>query len=487
MRVVGVLCLASASVSGFDWMGKIKMPTVKNLGQMMGAQAKFGDKKLLVVTGTSSGLGKMTARAALRTGDYHVIGAVRDLDKMEIVAEMEEFDKDSFTAMECDLASYASVDRFCAELEKFTMGRPIDRLACNAAVYQPSLDHAKWTEDGHEQQMQINFLSHFKLISNLLPGMAEADDARVVLVGSVTGNDNTVGGGGVYPVADLKDLEGLAHGAKSPISMIDGYSFNGAKAYKDSKLCLMMLSNLLHDKYHRSTGVAFASIYPGCIAESPLFREKRPWFRKYFPVFMKYVTGGFVGEEEAGQRLFQVVHDPRCAKSGVYWSWNGGPREGRGAEALEKGGQIMGAGGAGGGWDSIFENDQSNKVVDTEKAQRLFRYATAITGAEWPAANQPISPCPTLTVIGAVTNMLNAKEEMARMKASERLGDVDILGQPIIRSDGSQPPAVEVLNPLAEGAFVAAKFFEETAKRQAGGLLGELPDEAVAEDPAART
>lgn len=51
---------------------------------------------------------------------------------------------------------------------------------------------------------------------------------------------------------------------------------------------------------------AFSSIYPGCIAESPLFREKRAWFRKYFPIFMKYITGGFVGEEEAGMRLFQV-------------------------------------------------------------------------------------------------------------------------------------------------------------------------------------
>ena len=39
-------------------------------------------------------------------------------------------------------------------------------------------------------------------------------------------------------------------------------------------------------------GIAFSSICPGCIAESPLFREKRKWFRKYFPVFMKYITGG---------------------------------------------------------------------------------------------------------------------------------------------------------------------------------------------------
>jgi NAD(P)-dependent dehydrogenase (short-subunit alcohol dehydrogenase family) len=109
----------------------------------------------------------------------------------------------------------------------------------------------------------------------------------------VTGNDNTVGGGGVYPIADLKELDGLKLGAKNPISMFDGgppaemlarrragaslppllaltpacavagYNFDGAKAYKDSKLCLMMTSNLLHDKYNKQTGIAFSSIYPG--------------------------------------------------------------------------------------------------------------------------------------------------------------------------------------------------------------------------------
>jgi len=397
-------------------MENIKLPSVQNFGAIMGSQAKFGNKKICVITGTSSGLGKMTARALLRTGEYHVVGAVRDLVKMETVAEMEEFDMSSFTAMECDLCSFASVKKFCDDLNAFRMERPIDRLVCNAAVYQPSLDFAKWTEDDHEQQMQSNFLSHFLMISKIMPSMvASTNSPRVVLVGSVTGNDNTVGGGGVYPVADLKNLDGLAAGAKNPISMMDGYSFNGAKAYKDSKLALMMLSNMLHAKYNRQTQIAFSSIYPGCIAESPLFREKRPWFRKYFPVFMKYVTGGFVGEQEAGQRLFQVCHDPRCAKSGVYWSWNGGPREGRGAEALEKGGQIMGAGGAGGGWDSIFENDQSDKVLDQEVASKLWKYANAVTGAEWPMANQPKSPCPTLTVIKLATDLINKKEELERM------------------------------------------------------------------------
>jgi protochlorophyllide reductase len=334
-----------------------------------------GFTELAVVTGTSSGLGRKTALALLRTGEYHVVGAVRDLDKMEAVAEIDEFDPDLFTPMECELNSFASVRQFCDDLEAFKCQKPVDRLICNAGVYQPSLPYAKWSMDGHEQTMQINFLSHFLMVSLLMDDMARARDPRVILVGSVTGNDNTVGGGGVYPIADLKKLAGLKAGFKNPIAMMDGYQFIGAKAYKDSKLALMMLSNILHAKFHKQTGITFSSIYPGCIAESPLFREKRPWFRKYFPIFMKFITGGFVGEEEAGQRLFQVAHDPRCSKSGVYWSWNGGPREDRGLEALEKGGQISGGGGAGGGWDSIYENDQSDKVLDVELAADLFKYS----------------------------------------------------------------------------------------------------------------
>jgi protochlorophyllide reductase len=232
--------------------------------------------------------------ALLRSGEYHVVGAVRDLDKMEAVAEIDGFDLENFTPMECELNSFESVRNFCSNVNEFRMSKPIDRLICNAGVYQPTLDHAKWSIDNHEQTMQINFLSHFLMVSELMEGMLDAPDPRVIMVGSVTGNDNTVGGGGVYPIADLHELDGFRAGFTNPVSMADGYGFIGAKAYKDSKLCLMMIANFLHTKYHKMTGISFSSMYPGCIAESPLFREKRQWFRTYFPIFMKFITGKFV-------------------------------------------------------------------------------------------------------------------------------------------------------------------------------------------------
>ena len=216
--------------------------------------------------------------------------------------------------------------------------------------------------------------------------MAKAKDPRMIIVGSITGNSNTIGGGAVLPLADLGDLKGLEEGGRDPIAMIDGKPFNGAKAYKDSKVCNMMTVNELHKRYHKSTGIVFSSMYPGCIATTNLFREKRGWFRFLFPLFMKYVTGGFVSEEEAGQRLAQVVAAPECAKSGVYWSWNGGARQ-IPVKDFKKG-IVVGTGGSGG---ELFENTPSDQVRDPAKSSKMWDFSTKITKATWPAVTKPIN------------------------------------------------------------------------------------------------
>jgi len=337
------------------------------------------NKKICVITGTTSGLGKEATRALLKQGDYFVIGACRDVEKMKEVAKKENFDESSFAVLELDLASFESTKAFVEKL-KAVKNRPIDKLVCNAAVYQPALLKPKYTVDDIEEQLQINHLSHFLLSSLLLPDLQKGKDPRLVIVGSITGNSNTIGGGLVLPLADLGNLNGLERGGKNPIEMIDGKEFNGAKAYKDSKICNMMTIFELDKRFHKSTGVTFSSLYPGCIATTPLFREKRQWFRVIFPLFMKYVTGGFVSEEEAGVRLAQVIDAPEAKKSGVYWSWNGGARQL--PQKDFKKGIVRGTGGSGG---EIFENDPAAEVANVEKAQKMWDYSTKITGAKWPS------------------------------------------------------------------------------------------------------
>ena len=52
--------------------------------------------------------------------------------------------------------------------------------------------------------------------------------------------------------------------------------------------------------------------------------------------------------------------------------------------------------------------------MDSEKQKLLWEFSKKVTGAEWMATKQPKSPCPTLRVISAVTEVLDNMEELQR-------------------------------------------------------------------------
>ena len=66
------------------------------------------------------------------------------------------------------------------------------------------------------------------------------------------------------------------------------------------------------------------------------------------------------------------------------------------------------------GWETIYETEPSEQVLDFELSQELWKQSAKLTNTEWPTPNQPRSPCPTLVVIGAITKAMNAKEEAKR-------------------------------------------------------------------------
>ncbi|KAL1216496.1 Protochlorophyllide reductase C [Cardamine amara subsp. amara] len=311
-------------------------------------------KGTAVITGASSGLGLATAKALAETGKWHVIMACRNFLKAEKAARSVGMSKEDYTVMHLDLASLESVRQFVDNFRRTE--QPLDVLVCNAAVYQPTAKEPSFTAEGFELSVGTNHLGHFLLSRLLLDDLQKSDypSKRMIIVGSITGNTNTLAGN-VPPKANLGDLRGLASGLSGQnSSMIDGGEFDGAKAYKDSKVCNMLTMQELHRRYHEETGVTFASLYPGCIATTGLFREHIPLFRLLFPPFQKYITKGYVSEEEAGKRLAQVVSDPNLGKSGVYWSWNNN--------------------------SSSFENQLSKEASDAEKAKKLWEVSEKLVG-----------------------------------------------------------------------------------------------------------
>ena len=315
-------------------------------------------KSTVVITGASSGVGLYAAKALAKKG-WHVVMACRNLEKTQRVANEVGMSSDSYTIMHLDLASLNSVRQFVNSFRE--SGKSLDALVCNAAVYLPLAKEPQRSEDGYELSVATNHLGHFLLCNLMLEDLQKSstDEPRLVILGTVTANPKELGGKIPIPAPpDLGDLKGFAEGFKAPISMINGKKFKAGKAYKDSKLCNVLTMRELHRRYHESTGIVFSSLYPGCVAETGLFRNHYSLFQKIFPLFQKNITGGYVSEELAGERVADVVAEPEYNKSGSYYSWGNRQKEGR----------------------KSFEQEVSNEALDDDKAQRLWELSAKLVG-----------------------------------------------------------------------------------------------------------
>jgi protochlorophyllide reductase len=276
-------------------------------------------KPTVIITGASSGVGLYGANALAKRG-WHVVMACRNLEKAKDAAQALNMPEDSYTLMNIDLGSLDSVRQFVKKVRVLEF--PLRALVCNAAIYMPLIKEPLRSPEGYELTMTTNHLGHFLLCNLMLEDFKNSseDDRRIVILGTVTHNPDELGGK-IPPQPNLGNLEGFAQGFKDPIAMADGKQFEPVKAYKDSKVCNILTMRELHRRYHDLTGITFSSLYPGCVAETPLFRNHYPLFQKLFPIFQKYITGGYVSQELAGERVADVVADPDYRQSGVYWSW----------------------------------------------------------------------------------------------------------------------------------------------------------------------
>ena len=120
----------------------------------------------------------------------------------------------------------------------------------------------------------------------------------------------------------------------------------------------MIMSREFHRRYHDSTGIVFSTLYPGCVADTALFRDTPPLFQTIFPWFQKNITKGYVTQALSGDRVAQVVIDPAFAASGNHWSWGNRQR----ADSQP------------------FAQPLSSKATRHELGARLWDYSCAMVG-----------------------------------------------------------------------------------------------------------
>jgi protochlorophyllide reductase len=205
----------------------------------------------VLLTGGSSGIGLQAAMQVLAAG-HRLTVPCRDAASAarlgQVLAAMAEQPTADSPLMDqplggrlatpiCDLADLASVEGCAAELLK--AGEPIDSLVLNAGLQYSGASEPRWSVQGFELTVAVNHLAHQSLLQRLLPLLLRGTAPRLVVTGSEV-HDPSSAGGKVGQPAGLGDLAGLRQGPGAV--MLDGGVFNAEKAYKDSKLCNLLMA-----------------------------------------------------------------------------------------------------------------------------------------------------------------------------------------------------------------------------------------------------
>lgn len=192
----------------------------------------MSDKKVIVITGGSDGIGAAGARR-LHADGHEVVLVGRSPDKTRTVAR--ELGAEYF------LSDFARLDDVRDLAAALTAKHPrIDVLANNAGGI---LGARVETVDGFEQTFQVNHLAPF-LLTNLLQDTLIASGATVIQTASVAAR--------LFGHIDMSDLNNER--AYSPL-----------KAYGDAKLANILFTRELHTRFH-ARGVSTAAFHPGVIA-----------------------------------------------------------------------------------------------------------------------------------------------------------------------------------------------------------------------------
>jgi len=196
---------------------------------------KILKNKIVLITGATSGLGKETAIGLAKLGAIIVftsrdrLKGKKTRDELVAASGNENIDM-----LPCDLASFESIRSCCKEFK--SKYEDLHVLINNAAVWDFKRRESK---DGIENIFATNFLAPFLMTHLLLDVLKKSSPSRIINVTS----------GMHYGSINFEDIE-------------YEQDFSGAKAYRQSKLGLILFTRLLAKKLE-GTGVSVNTFHPG--------------------------------------------------------------------------------------------------------------------------------------------------------------------------------------------------------------------------------
>ncbi len=214
--------------------------------------------KTAIITGATSGIGRVTAMAIAREGARLVL-PLRDLDKGKTLRE--EIEKETGNAsveiMHCNLASFDSVRQFAEDFRK--KYDSLYLLVNNAGLWEAK---RKESDDGIEMNFAVNHLAPFMMTNLLLDIIKKSAPARIISVASTAHK---------YGKMRFSDLEGKK-------------SWGSMQSYAQSKLANILFTRRLA-KDLEGSGVTANCLHPG-VVNTQLFNKLPGFIQKVSSLFM---------------------------------------------------------------------------------------------------------------------------------------------------------------------------------------------------------
>ena len=207
------------------------------------------DEAVILVTGSTDGLGKATARDLAAAGATVLLhGRDRERGDAAVREIREETGNDRLRYYLADFSSLEEVHRLADEIT--ADHDRLDVLVNNAGIgagRRGETSHAS-SRDGYELRFGVNYLAPFLLSRLLLPLVRRAVPSRIVNVASA---------------------------GQSPISFDDVMlerGYDGMRAYAQSKLALIMFTFDLAEELE-DTGVTANSLHPASLMDTKMVFE----------------------------------------------------------------------------------------------------------------------------------------------------------------------------------------------------------------------
>lgn len=194
--------------------------------------------KLVLVTGSTDGIGKQTALDLAGMGANVLIhGRDEERCKQTLSALQKATGRNDYDYFVSDFSSLKNVKKLADELiEKYDK---LDVLINNVGVY---MKDRILSDDGYEMTFAVNHLAPFLLTNELIPLIKKSNYARIVNVSSTTHHQGDL---------DFDDL-------------MYEKSYEGYRAYCRSKLANILFTNELSERL-KDTHLTANSLHPGAI------------------------------------------------------------------------------------------------------------------------------------------------------------------------------------------------------------------------------